>query len=201
MTSEGSNRVTERRDVSHLDSNDAVEEEIDKMLDISPDERPDRNIEESTDPDTTDESVEIRPEIKRHMEKAQQQQSSEQDMDPDTNTEVEVSAMAEESESWESFDFENQDWDSIDTKEPEMVESGGIKFLFKEPEDDDNVLNNLEQTADASGGERMRAMIEIVVAKPEITDSRWKQLTFAQKLDLAGQSADYLGLDDDFLDG
>lgn len=202
MAPDNQGTVTETRDVTELESNEAVEEEVDDMLDISEEDRPDRELSDETESDEAQteedggDEEEVRPEIQKQMEEAKAREE-----DGEGNTEVEVSAMADESEDWENFDFEDQDWDSIEKKEPEVIEVGGIKFLFKEPDEGDDVLNDLEGAANGDGAARMRGMIEIVVDKPDITEERWDRLTFAQKLELAGRSADFLGLDDDFLEG
>lgn len=178
----------EVRDVTDLSSNEAVEEEVDDMLGIPEDERPDRDLDTEDDADES----EVSPDIQKQMDKAKEREENE------NSTQVTVSDTAED-DAPEEFDFENQDWDDLE-KEPEVKEIAGLKFKFEEPDDDDEVLNDLERHADGSRGNQMRGMIEIVVAAPKITDERWNKIPMSAKLELANAAADYLGLSEDFLD-
>ncbi|WP_158058253.1 hypothetical protein [Halorussus halophilus] len=99
----------------------------------------------------------------------------------------------------ENFDFENQEWTLGGKREPEVHEIQGMKFLFEEPENDDTVLNELDQVGDDDRSAQMKALVQLVVAKPEVTDDRWEQMSFAAKLGLAGQAAEFLGLGEGFL--
>lgn len=99
----------------------------------------------------------------------------------------------------ESFDFESQEWTLGEEREPEVHEIRGMKFLFEEPDNDDAVLNELDAVADGDRGAQMRALVQLVVAKPEITTERWQEMPFAAKIGLAGQAAEFLGLSEGFL--
>lgn len=98
----------------------------------------------------------------------------------------------------DSFDFSAQEWTLNEKQEPEVYELNGMKFLFEEP-DDDAVLNELDQVADGDRSAQMKALVQITVGKPKITDDRWNQMSFAAKLSLAGEAAEFLGLGGGFL--
>lgn len=174
----------EVRDVTDLSTNAEVEEEVDEMLEIPEEERPERDLD--------DDEEEVRPEIKEAMEEAERRKGE------DGETRVTVDSEDEEPPT-DDFDFEDQDWDKLD-KEPEIKSVAGLRFKFAEPENDDQVLNDLERHADGGTSDQMRGMISMVVEAPELTDERWGKLPITAKLQLANEAAEYLGLGEDFLD-
>jgi len=198
-TDKSEQEVTERRDVTDLTTNEEVEEAVDDMLGIPEEERPDRNLavpDDEEDLKAEANEPEVRPEVEAHMEAAKQQQSEQEE---EGSTAVTVSSL-EEPDEWEDFDFEGQEWTLDDAKEPEVREVRGMVFKFAEPENDDEILNQLEL---ASGGDRwdqMYALVGLVVEGPEVTEERWDNMSFASKLALGSAAADYLGLDEGFLD-
>ncbi|NEU59182.1 hypothetical protein [Halorussus sp. MSC15.2] len=100
----------------------------------------------------------------------------------------------------ESFDFEGQEWTLDERREPTVFELRDMKFLLEEPENDDAVLNKLEEVAEADRAAQMRALVQLAVAKPDVSDERWEQMAFSAKLALASRAAEFLGLDGGFLD-
>jgi|GEM_PF-4178648 len=191
--------VTERRDVTDLSTNDEVEEAVDDMLGIPEEERPERNLsvpEGEEDLEAEADEPELRPEVEAHMEAAREQQEAQES---ESSTEVTVSSLDEPDE-WESFDFEDQEWTLDDAKEPEIREIRGMVFKLAEPEDDDEILNQLEVASDGDRWDQMFALVSLVVEGPEVTEERWDNMSFASKLALGSAAADYLGLDEGFLD-
>ena len=99
-----------------------------------------------------------------------------------------------------SFDFENQEWTLDERQQPTVFELRGMKFLLEEPADDDAVLNKLEDVADGDRAAHMRALVQLAVTRPDISDERWADMAFSAKLALASRAAEFLGLDGGFLD-
>ncbi|QLG30179.1 hypothetical protein HUG10_21565 (plasmid) [Halorarum halophilum] len=181
--------VMDTRDVTDL-SHDETEDAVDDLLGIPHDQRPERNLDRDDDGET-----QLRPEVEAHMEAAREREEAQ----TEDSTEVTVSSLDEPDE-WENFDFDAQEWTLDDARGPEIREVRGMKFLFDEPEDDDEILNALEV---ADGGDRwdqMFAFVGLVVQKPDVTRERWDGMGFAARLSLGSQAADYLGLDEGFLD-
>lgn len=189
MSEDDSGTVIETREVEDLTSdaddsdeaNELVDEAVDEMLDAS----------------DLEEDDEVRPEIQEAMDEAEEREPSQAE-----STEVSISGSPEEAvDDYDDFDFENQEWTLDERREPEVRDIRGTKFLFKEPENDDKVLNTLERASEGDRGDQMKAMVRLVVDKPDITDERWESMSFAAKLALSGQAADYLDLDEGFLEG
>lgn len=155
------------------------------------------------DGDNTD--SEIRPEVREHIEKAKQRENEQAEAGQKAEesgtggTEVTVSSL-EEPDEWEEFDFEAQDWTLDDAKEPEVRDIRGMKFKFEEPANDDGVLNQLENASDGDQWEQMYALVQLVVTAPRVTPDRWGNMSFPSRLSLGSAAADYLGLDEGFLD-
>lgn len=120
------------------------------------------------------------------------------DSDDEPSADTESADTADEVDP-ASFDFEAQEWTLNEKSEPEVHQIRGMKFLFEEPENDDAVLNRLDQVSEDDRNAQMKALVQLVVAEPEISDERWQQMPFAAKLGLAGQAAEFLGLDEGFL--
>ncbi|WP_327054009.1 hypothetical protein [Halomicrococcus gelatinilyticus] len=100
----------------------------------------------------------------------------------------------------ESFDFDAQEWTLDERRQPTVFELRGMKFLLEEPADDDAVLNELENVADADRAAQMRALVQLAVTSPDVSDERWEEMAFSAKLALASRAAEFLGLDGGFLD-
>lgn len=181
MPENDSGEVIEKRDVTDLSSNEEVDEAVDEMLDGSDLEDQDTDSEPS-------------PEIKKAMEEAETRQEE--------STEVTLSGSSTEEavDDIDSFDFEGQEWTLDEKRQPEIKHVRDMKFKFAEPDNDDKVLNTLEQASDGGRGEQMKALVRLVVEAPEITDERWDGMSISAKLSLAGKAADYLDLDEGFLD-
>jgi hypothetical protein len=193
------NAGRETRDVTDLSTNEQVEEEVDEMLGIPEEERPERDLSVPSDNDveeSSDEESEVRPEVREHMKEAQRR---EEQADEAGGTEVTVSSL-EEPDEWEEFDFDGQDWTLDDAKEPEVRDIRGMKFKFEEPSNDDGVLNQLENASDGDQWEQMYALVRLVVTAPDVTRERWENMSFPSRLSLGSAAADYLGLDEGFLD-
>ena len=167
--------VIETRDVTDLGSEEEVNEEVNDMLDPS-------DLAET----------ELRPEMQALVDEAKRRQ--------DATDSTEVRVASDEPEDLEKFDFEAQDW-TLDTRKSEEVRDfRGMKFLFREPEDDDEVLDVLEEASEAGRSEQMKAIVQMVVHRPKIDDGKWASMSAFSKLGLAGQAADYLDLGEDFLE-
>lgn len=178
MADESDQTVVESKDVTDL-SGEEIDEEVDEMLDTS-------DMAESTE---EEDEQEVRPEIEKQMHDAEQAEE-------EKSTEVAVSAEDE----YESFDFDEQEWTLDEKREPEVRTIRGMKFRFEEPESDDDVLNQLEAASDASRDGQMYSLVQLVVDAPEVTQDRWEDMALSAKLALAGQAADYLDLDEGFLE-
>lgn len=172
-----SEEVIETRDVTDL-SGDETEEEIDEMLQAG-----------ESDPEGEADEEELRPEIEKQQMEAEKREEK--------GTEVVVSG---DDEDFESFDFEEQEWTLDEKREPEVRSFRGMKLKFAEPENDDDVLNKLEQASGDDRDAQMRSLVQIVVQKPDVTDERWDGMSLSAKLALAGQAADFLDLDEGFLE-
>lgn len=171
--------VIERRDIEDLSTNEEVDEAVDEMLDPS---------------DLEDEEVSD-PAVQKAVQEAEEKEEQ-------GGTEVAVTGSSpdEVADDVENFDFEEQEWTLDEKREPEVKNIRGMKFLFKEPDDTDNVLNQLEQASNQGRDGQMRALVQMVVEKPEITVERWDGMSISAKLGLSGEAADYLDLDEGFLE-
>jgi hypothetical protein len=168
-----SEEVVESKNVRDL-SGEEIDDEIDEMLGDDDDHEKSELEAEAED----DGEQELRPEIEKQKMEAEKR----------------------EEEGGTSFDFEEQEWTLDERREPEVREFRGMKLKFAEPENDDNVLNKLEQASGDDRDAQMRSLVQIVVQKPEVTKERWDSMSLSAKLALAGQAADYLDLDEGFLE-
>ena len=184
MDDDSSETVIETRDVTDLQTHEEVSEAVDEMLDPS-------DLAEH----------EPSPEIQQLIDEANRRQEENDEKEDAGGTQVSVSADAESLDEYEDFDFENQEWTLDDRKDPEVRTVRGVKFLFNEPDNDDDVLNQLEGAADGERDDQLYMITSLVVDKPKLTEERWESMGSFSKLALAGQAADYLGLDEGFLEG
>lgn len=180
-----SEEVVESKNVRDL-SGEEIDDEIDEMLGDDDDHEKSELEAEAED----DGEQELRPEIEKQKMEAEKREE-------EGGTEVVVEG---DDADFESFDFEEQEWTLDERREPEVREFRGMKLKFAEPENDDNVLNKLEQASGDDRDAQMRSLVQIVVQKPEVTKERWDSMSLSAKLALAGQAADYLDLDEGFLE-
>lgn len=168
------------------EANEMIDDEVDKMLDAS-------DLEHDNGDDTNDGPS---PEIQELMDEAKEREEK-------GGTEVTVSSdttVEDAVEDHESFDFEGQEWTLDERREVEVRNIRGMKFKFKEPEDDDEVLNTLEAASGGGRGDQMYSLVRLVVAAPTISKQRWEDMSISAKLTLSSQAAEYLGLDEGFLE-
>jgi len=193
MSEDDSGTVIEKRSVDEItedtedvdEANEKLDETVDEMLDTS-------DLEHGNEDDTSDGP---RPEIQEVMDEAEERQKAGTEVTVSSDTTVEDAA-----DEYESFDFEDQEWTLDERREVEVRNIRGMKFKFKEPEDDDEVLNTLEAASDGGRGDQMYSLVRLVVAAPTVTKERWEGMSISAKLTLSSQAAEYLGLDEGFLE-
>lgn len=71
--------------------------------------------------------------------------------------------------------IENQTWGLGKRKPAKMVAMKGMKFLLTEPEDDDTVVNSISKVRRGDLMTAFKALVQITVEAPKITDERWEQ--------------------------
>lgn len=93
--------------------------------------------------------------------------------------------------------IENQQWGLGKTKPAKMVTMKGMKFLLTEPDDDDAVVNSISKVRRGDLMAAFKALSQLTVEAPTISDERWEQdMTAMERFSLGNIVLQYLDAQD-----